>query len=227
MKMHSVRMRRPRRRRWPRISVFPLLLLGAAIACNAPFRDVEPSPTDLATIEREPGEVTREGEIPGAIPESTAASPATVPAILRTPEATVTGVNTAQTPGLEIPTLAATMTPSRTSTRSPTSTATGEGTGEPPATTTGTLSFSYVIDWRLNPSNPMESIATVTIYASGGGGGYEYYSDDLPVDGPVFEFTWVSCKARPGSLRVDSADGQSVRENYYETPPCPTPTPTP
>jgi hypothetical protein len=49
----------------------------------------------------------------------------------------------------------------------------------------------------------------------------------MEVDGPVFEYEWSTCRGNPGSLRVDSSDGQSVLKNYFENPPCPTPTPTP
>ncbi len=84
----------------------------------------------------------------------------------------------------------------------------------------GPLSFTYTIEWEVT-SDPAFAIATVTIVATGGSGGYQYFRDDLPVDGPIFQYQWATCRANPGSLRVDSADGQSVRTNYFETPPCP------
>jgi hypothetical protein len=73
----------------------------------------------------------------------------------------------------------------------------------------------------------LESIATVTITAAGGGGGYIYLWDEIEQDGPIFEYFWRSCMGDPHSITVTSADGQSVTVNYYENPPCPTPTPTP
>jgi hypothetical protein len=73
----------------------------------------------------------------------------------------------------------------------------------------------------------MQSIATVTIQPSGGGGGYEYYMGGIPVEGPIFEYTWRNCYGNPQSLTVTSADGQSVTQDYFENPPCPTATPTP
>jgi hypothetical protein len=123
------------------------------------------------------------------------------------------------------------MTPSLTPTTPPLATSTQAGTSEPTATESqgdlGPLSFHYEIVWRLDPSDPMQSIATVTITASGGGGGYEYFWDTFPVDGPIFEYTWRSCYGDPHSITVTSADGQSVTVKYFQNPPCPTPTPTP
>lgn len=90
----------------------------------------------------------------------------------------------------------------------------------------GNLSFTYTLAWALSAENPYISIATVTIMAQGGNAPYTYYHDDILQIGAVFTYEWASCRPNPGSLRVDSSDGQTVRLNYWETPPCPeTPTP--
>jgi hypothetical protein len=75
------------------------------------------------------------------------------------------------------------------------------------------------------PGNPYLAIAHVTLTAQGGTGVYAFYRDDLPLQGPVFDYQWASCRGNPGSFRVDDSSGQSARLNYFEQPPCPTPTP--
>lgn len=86
---------------------------------------------------------------------------------------------------------------------------------------TGPLRFSYTINWRIDPNDSSKSIATVSFSPLGGGGGYQYFRDELPVAGPIFEYFWTTCAANPGSLRVSSADGQSVKIDYFERSPCP------
>ncbi len=96
-----------------------------------------------------------------------------------------------------------------------------------PSTTTtppvqqGILSFTYTISWSISEQNPFLAVAFVTMNAQGGDGVYTYYHDDLRQDGSVFTYQWATCRGNPGSLRVDSGDGQSVRTDYFETPPCP------
>lgn len=116
--------------------------------------------------------------------------------------------------------LAATATP-RDGNLAPT--ATLRSTPQPPTASSGLLTFDYTIDWRVDPNNEAVALARVTIEVSGGNGDYVYFHDELPVDGPVFEYRWATCRDNPGSLRVNSADGQTVRTNYFETPPCPDP----
>jgi hypothetical protein len=204
--------------------------VALALACNAPL---EPEPTLPAPqlVTQTPGGVVPPVPAEDGAVESTATAEPTLPGeeeiatvevteplptftpIQVTPSATATGDAG--------PTLAPTVTLSPaepTATRTPPATAT--------ATASEPLSFSYTIDWRLSDENPYQAIAHVIIYAAGGDGHYSYYRDDLPVEGPEFEYQWAACRSNPGSLRVDSA-GQSVRTNYFENPPCPTPTPAP
>jgi hypothetical protein len=194
-----------------------LLLLGPTLACNLPVGQVAtPSPpsgttsgpaTSAPTLTIGPAET-----LPFAVSSATPGAPD------RSPRPTFTAIN---------PTLAPTLAPSSTPrprlTASPTPTAAG---GTATADNGGPLSFDYNISWTLSAADPYVAVATVNIYPRGGGGDYEYYRDDLPVDGPTFQYRWVACRANPGSLRVDSADGQSARKDYFESPPCPTPTPT-
>jgi hypothetical protein len=208
---------------------------AAALACNLPAADLAtmaPPPTAGATLTVEPTATT-------AVELDVA--PATIPAVLPTVTAVVPGTETAVAPAAETavaptpallptftpiaaPTLAATFTP-RPTTVAPVATATQPATATP--SVQGPLRFTYEIHWRFAPDNPFLVIARVTIRAQGGDGVYSYYHDDIRQAGATFEFNWVACRPKPGSLRVDSGDGQSVREDYYQETPCPTPTPVP
>jgi hypothetical protein len=192
-----------------RVGWFIGLLGIIALACNAPIGGETPSPPPPATSAETTQPTPTTAESPTAEINSTIETegvPTGLPTF--TPiQATAPAGATATTP--------ATPTEISPSTPQPTPTEKADG---------GPLSFSYTITWQVS-SNPGFAIATVSIVATGGGGGYQYFRDDLPVSGPVFQYQWATCRANPGSLRVDSADGQSVRENYFETPPCPA-TPT-
>jgi hypothetical protein len=152
------------------------------------------------------------------LPTGTVIAPSTETAVAPTPALLPTFTPIAG------PTLAATLT-ARPTAVGPAATAT------PPAAATaivaGPLQFTYEIDWRFATDNPFLVIARVTLHAQGGNGIYTYYHDDIRQAGALFEFNWVACRPKPGSLRVDSSDGQSVRQDYYQDTPCPTPTPVP
>ena len=223
---------------WARPLIFVLLLVGATLACNSPSGDADDAPT-----KEESGKQvlpTREDEKPTdtPLPEQDLGAPATVPIVGETPEEESPEAEQPEdTPTVEIPTLAPTITATSTSTRRPAPTntpvpaGTSDGSGTPTSTpeggNDGPLTFHFYIEWRPHPTDPMESIATVTIQPSGGGGGYSYYMGGVPVDGPIFEYTWRNCYGNPQSLTVTSADGQSMTQDYFENPPCPTATPTP
>ena len=196
------------------------LLILVALACNAPLTG------DEATVV--PSEEEREAT--PAAPTATLGAPETLPPDLEseegeTDEQQLTATDTPPAQPTLRPTTDASPTPRPLPTRTPTPRSSAPTATSGPSNS-GPLDFDYNISWRLAPGNPLQAIATVEIRATGGGGGYEYYRDELPVDGPIFEYQWASCKSNPGSLRVDSADGQSVRKNYSVEPPCPTPTPT-
>lgn len=184
------------------VGLFVGLLAFLGLACNAPIGGETPSPPPPATSAEtnQPTATSTEPATTELAPDSETETPAVLPTF--TPiQSTI--------PADASPTLAT--VPTETAT--PEETPTGEADSGP-------LSFTYVIVWEVT-SNPGVAVATVTITANGGGGNYEYYRDDLPVDGPLFQYEWATCRANPGSLRVDSADGQSVRTDYFETPPCP------
>jgi hypothetical protein len=205
-----------------RIGLMAAILIGTALACNMPTTEKSTQETPAVTPA-----VDQPGAPTSTPAQATLASPQTVPASISTSDAQNenSGSEPTFTP-IRQPTLAATLTPSATPSRRPTSTP-RPGVTSTPVKTGGPLDFSYNIQWRFKDAAALVSIATVTINATGGSGVYAYFRDDLQVDGPVFEYEWASCHANPGSLRVDSSDGQSKRVDYFQNPPCPTPTPTP
>ncbi|MGB1250060.1 MAG: hypothetical protein ACPG8W_05460 [Candidatus Promineifilaceae bacterium] len=130
-----------------------------------------------------------------------------------------------------------TNTPSPTTTLLPQSGSSNSGTielaptvtpratpGGPDSATEGEdrpLALEYEITWELNEENTAYAFATVNLSATGGDGEYSYFRDDRSTSGSQFVYRWGSCKANPGSFRVDSGDGQSVRVKYFEEAPCP------
>ena len=208
--------------RW--LGLVAILLLGAGLACNAPLAKENAEPP---TRENDP-EVVNTVQATDSRVEATLGSPQTIPAALETEEAREeSGKELPTFTPIQPPTLAATLTPSATPSRRPTFTPRpGVVASATAADIGGPLSFTYHISWRLKDASAKMAIATVIIDAKGGSGVYTYYRDDLEVDGPVFEYEWSTCSGNPGSLRVDSTDGQTARVEYFENPPCPTATPT-
>ena len=202
------------------------LLMGLALACNAPGSASETTATQTPTL-------TPTFSPTPVLSAPIIGAPETLPAIVAS--ATLDNGAESQLPTftpIQAPTLKATLTPSTTPQPKPPTDIGGVATKAPTRTSTpsgsqGQLEFDYRVEWRFKDASAQEAVATVTISASGGGGGYIYFRDELEVDGPVFEYQWRSCSGNPGSLRVTSADGQTKRINYFESPPCPTSTPTP
>lgn len=197
----------------------PWLILMAVVAvvglaCNLPLDISNPAPPPPT---RPPVTVVPGATLPAVTPILT--SPL-LPAITDEPDITPLPTFTPIQP-----VLAATITPRGSDAPAPTVTSRPVGlsptpetpTPEPPASR-GLLTLNYNLQWRVEAG---KAIARVTLTASGGAPPYVYYHDDLAVAGPQFEYTWTTCNPNPGSFRVDSADGQTTRVNYYETPPCP------
>lgn len=196
-----------------------IVLALVALACNAPRaieQDEPPVPTDTETPStQEPTETPTLG-IPETLPASLATetpeeeteplptfTPIQQPTLAETKESTATRIPPTRPPNTAVPASTATLEEN-----------------------VGPLEFSYYISWRFKENtNYLQSIATVTITAQGGGGEYTYYRDGFVVDGPVFEYEWASCRGNPGTFRVESADGQFKETTYFGEPPCATPTP--
>lgn len=187
-----------------------------------PPTDTPPPPTNTP-----PATPTHAPPPTATTPPSPTPTPSVTPSPTITTEPTITPTPSTTPSPTATNTRWPTVTPTHTST--PTAAPTQGATGTPTATPSGgagPLMISVSISWSLAPDNPDEAIASVSITATGGGGGYKYYRDDILQDGPQFTYRWRVCRANPVSFRVESADGQSVTENRFETPPCPTPTPS-
>ena len=174
---------------------WPLLLLS--LACNAPL--LAPRPT----IPPPPTADLNQRVSPTPQPIATAT------------------VGTAGNEGTSLPTF--TPRPSNLPTRDPNlptlTPLPPEATPSPSPESSGPLSFSYTVVWRLDNASG-QAIATLTIYPTGGNGQYQYFRDELPVAGPQFEYRWAKCAGNPGSLRVTSADGQTLKQDYFSQSPC-------
>lgn len=189
--------------------------LLATLACNAPLGGATvPAPPTLVTLSA----TTLSPASPGTALATGAPLDTIAPGVLPTFTPITSGGTPPAEPSLQATSLTPVVVTSSTTTPAP-------GTTTAPAPQ-GILSFTYTISWSISEQNPFIAVASVTMNAQGGDGVYTYYRDDLKQDGSVFSYQWATCRGNPGSLRVDSGDGQSVRYDYYETPPCPqTPSP--
>ena len=198
------------------------VLLLSALACN--FQ--QEVPLD------EPPSSTPSPESPGTSPEeemvatTTRSAPETIPAAIATADAEAMETLAPTFTPILAPTLALTNTPTSTATKAATVTP-SSGSGQPPGQNSGPLTFDYRVDWRFKDATALQSIATVTLTARGGGGGYRSFRDEQEVDGPTFEYEWASCNPNPITFRVTSASGEVAEKVLFLEPPCPTPTPTP
>jgi hypothetical protein len=82
-----------------------------------------------------------------------------------------------------------------------------------------------VLDIKRNPGN--QAVVTLHVIATGGGGGYKYYHDDVLQPSATFEVIGTCGSPLNHTIKVTSADGQSAALAYFVRPNCPTPTPTP
>ena len=131
--------------------------------------------------------------------------------------------------GEVLPTDTATSAPTPTTTATPTPTqkpqqATATATKKP--VSTGPLTINYErVTIKRNPNN--QAVLTLKITATGGGGGYAYYHDDQKQAGATFDVPGSCGRPFVHTIKVTSADGQTVAAQYFIAGDCPTPTPTP
>jgi hypothetical protein len=168
-------------------------------------------------------------------PTPTTAAPATTQPAAIPPTKVQIEVPTA------MPTIAGEVLPTDTATASPTptstatATATATATQKPkPATATptkkpvsaGPLAIAYeVVAIKRNPDN--QAVMTLKVIATGGAGGYTYYHDDQKQAGATFDVLGSCGKPFVHTLKVTSADGQTVAVSYFKAGDCPPPTATP
>jgi hypothetical protein len=77
---------------------------------------------------------------------------------------------------------------------------------------------------RREPNN--QAVLTLRVIATGGGGGYKYYNDNVQQPGDTFDVLGTCGAPLTHTIKVTSADGESVSIQYFEAGNCPTPTPT-
>lgn len=174
-----------------------LILLLTSLACNLPFTQARPTVPPPPTVGIRVGTA-----VPTANNElaPTATLPGDNNGSISLPTFTPRPITNSNNPLPAATVNAATATPS-------------------PAVSGGPLTFTYTISWRLDGDSG-NAIATVTFHPAGGDGNYSYFRDELPVTGPIFEYRWAKCTGNPGSLRVTSGDGQTIKIDYYESVPC-------
>ena len=175
-------------------------------------------------------------ETPPAPPAATAT---VAPAPTQAPQPTVKPAASAQpAPSATLPpsvTLTPTGTPAPTETVTPTPTGTATSTlaTRPPVviqrsrTPAAPLEVSYQVVDIQGASNG-DATLILKVIATGGAGGYRYYNDDVLQPSATFTIPGRCGKPFVHTIKVTSADGQTVALPYLIGGTCPTtPTPTP
>lgn len=184
---------------WQRLSwLMWCLLLVTAAACSSNTVNTQPAPP-TATSSSQPSSPQLATPAPATTAAAQPALPSAespIPTEPLTPTETVT-----TTPQLRLP--AATLRP--------------KGTAVP-------LTVSYEsVEIRREPGD--QATLILKVIATGGGGGYRYYHDDIQQPGATFNIAGICGKPFVHTIKVTSADGQSVALPYHVGGVCPTPTP--
>ena len=211
-----------------RLALMPgwILLIGVSIACALASSATDtPVPPPTGTTTPEPTNTQPVVATFGATPQVVNSTLVITVAVTDTP----TPTGTAPLTNAATPTPTDTSTPTPTATTGPTKTATKPKptTSVPkPTATNAPLSINYEVqNTKRNPGN--QAVITLHVIATGGSGGYKYYNDDVLQPGATFEVPGTCGSPLTHTLKVTSADGQSVSKLYFEQANCPTSTPTP
>ena len=191
-------------------------LIVTGLACSLAGPEAAPAPVQPAATPTTAAPATTQ---PAAVP------PTKVQIEVPTAMPTVAGE--------VLPTDTATASPTPTSTATATATATATQKPKPATATptkkpanTGPLTMRYeFVTIKRNPGD--QAVLTIKVIATGGGGGYVYYHDNQKQTGATFDVLGTCGKPFVHSIRVTSADGQSVAESYFKAGDCPPPTATP
>lgn len=93
-----------------------------------------------------------------------------------------------------------------------------------PRVTAAPLAVSYeVVAITREPGE--QATLTLKVIATGGGGGYRYYHDDIAQSGALFKVAGRCGKPFVHTIKVTAANGESVLLPYHVSGLCPTPTP--
>lgn len=159
----------------------------------------------------------------GTAAEPTAVPPTTAPP---SPPPINTLPAVATFPPIAPPTVAGEVLPTDTTTPTATPTATETpqpstgATAKPPVASSGPLSVRYeVVKIKRNPDD--QAIMTLRVIATGGGGGYRYFHDNIKQAGATFDVLGRCGKPFVHTIKVTSASGESVAVPYFEAGTCP------
>ncbi len=143
------------------------------------------------------------------------------------PSATLPPVSAPHTP--LAPTDAPTDLPLSTDTSTPTATATQ--TPKPrllvtvrPRVTAAPLTISYDVV-EIKREEGEQATLMLKVSATGGGGNYRYYHDDIAQPGALFKVAGICGKPFVHTIKVSAANGETVALPYHVGGLCPTPTP--
>jgi len=93
-----------------------------------------------------------------------------------------------------------------------------------PRVTAAPLTISYeVVEIKRDPGE--QATLMLKVNATGGGGSYRYYHDDIAQSGALFKVAGVCGKPFVHTIKVSAANGETVALPYHVSGICPTPTP--
>jgi hypothetical protein len=155
----------------------------------------------------------------GTATEPTAVPPTTAPP---SPPPINTLPAVATFPPIAPPTVAGEVLPTDTTT--PTATETPQpsagATAKPNVASSGPLSVRYeVVKIKRSPDD--QAVMTLRVIATGGGGGYQYFHDNIKQAGATFDVLGRCGKPFVHTIKVKSASGESVAVPYFEAGTCP------
>lgn len=93
-----------------------------------------------------------------------------------------------------------------------------------PRVTAAPLAVSYEVV-EIKREQGEQATLMLKVNATGGGGGYRYYHDDIAQPGALFKVAGVCGKPFVHTIKVSAADGETVSLPYHVGGVCPTPTP--
>ena len=93
-----------------------------------------------------------------------------------------------------------------------------------PRVTAVPLAVSYEVV-EIKREQGEQATLMLKVNASGGGGGYRYYHDDIAQPGALFKVAGVCGKPFVHTIKVSAANGETVSLPYHVGGLCPTPTP--
>jgi len=188
-------------------SIWPigLFLIAILVACSSSSPNPQAAPPSAPA---------------GVQPTATA----TLPSLSSTPPPAPTDTPTEALP----PTASAT----RTATATATATVTSTQTPKPrlpvatvrPRVTAAPLTVSYDVV-EIKRESGEQATLMLKVNATGGGGSYRYYHDDIAQSGPLFKVAGVCGKPFVHTIKISAANGETVSLPYHVSGVCPTPTP--